>query len=410
MKHNKDMLGLESDDELSDLHHYKIQDTDAGTTVRYHQVHQGIPVYESDLVITFNHNKEINFVTSTYKQGIYLELDNVSPQFSAKEVIKQTRSGLDEDIAYKESKLTIVYQKKGPSKLVWKLDAIDNRQMKEIEILIDANNARLVQIRDKFDSSPLKTYKNLHWYSKKKSNPTNNDEIPNEIIQKNHSLFHTKVENTSIRSPQTFDIPRLRKRWAQTKILHETPVFLQNIIDLFLQFILNIYEIIFPPLLIVQPTIAPNSSPVPTSTNVPSRSPTFLLSRGNVYEPDPIASANSMYGKDGLTDDDDEDSAQLNAQLKSVVLSDIEFVDSFYFLKGPWAEIVDTEEPKKGLFKQSTPDFSFHRNDDGFEAVNCYYHIDKIMRYINDDLQISVRPEKYNGGVRFDPHGFFGGG
>lgn len=78
IKQNKDVLGLNSDDELSDLHHYEIQNIFAGTTDRC-------------------------------QQWIYLEMNHLNPRFSAKEVIQQTRSGLGKVTTRKESKVSIDY-------------------------------------------------------------------------------------------------------------------------------------------------------------------------------------------------------------------------------------------------------------------------------------------------------------
>ncbi len=57
------------------------------------------------------------------------------------------------------------------------------------------------------------------------------------------------------------------------------------------------------------------------------------------------------------------------------------------------------------MFTQNSPTFNFNRNDQAFEAVNTYYHIDFLMDYINNTLGCNVLPYQYPGGVQFDPHG-----
>ncbi|MDB4534499.1 T9SS type A sorting domain-containing protein, partial [Vicingaceae bacterium] len=94
--------------------------------------------------------------------------------------------------------------------------------------------------------------------------------------------------------------------------------------------------------------------------------------------------------------------------MASVTLLDIDETAGTYTLKGPYAEVVDFESPFNGLFTQNTSAFNFNRNDDAFEAVNVYYHIDHSMRYINETLGISLTPYQYVGGVRYDPHGLGG--
>jgi len=82
-------------------------------------------------------------------------------------------------------------------------------------------------------------------------------------------------------------------------------------------------------------------------------------------------------------DNNDVASADLNNARVSVTLNDIELSGGVYKLSGPWAEISDHDTPTKGLFTQTSSTFNFDRQQDGFEAVNVYYHIDDMMRYIN---------------------------
>jgi len=60
------------------------------------------------------------------------------------------------------------------------------------------------------------------------------------------------------------------------------------------------------------------------------------------------------------------------------------------------------------LFLQDNNQFLFNRNEQGFEAVNAYWHIDNSMRYINETLGIDCVPWVNQGRVRFDPHGWDG--
>ncbi|OUR94741.1 hypothetical protein A9Q87_03665 [Flavobacteriales bacterium 34_180_T64] len=128
---------------------------------------------------------------------------------------------------------------------------------------------------------------------------------------------------------------------------------------------------------------------------------------GFVFNPDPLSSNTVGYGG-GYVDGGDAATTQLNNARVSVTLRDIDLTGGVYKLEGPRAEIVDFDTPNTGLFTQASPDFSFTRQDQGFEAVNCYFHIDFMMGYINDDLGCNVLPYQYAGGVRYDPHGFDG--
>lgn len=128
---------------------------------------------------------------------------------------------------------------------------------------------------------------------------------------------------------------------------------------------------------------------------------------GYVFDPDPLSSAGATYGG-SYVDDGDATNSQLDAERFSVTLRDITLIGGTYSLAGPYAEITDFESPFNGLFTQGSSTFNFSRQDDPFEAVNCYYHIDHIMRYINETLGLVIMPYQYSGGVRFDPHGYNG--
>lgn len=129
---------------------------------------------------------------------------------------------------------------------------------------------------------------------------------------------------------------------------------------------------------------------------------------GHIFDPDPLTSATATYGDPGFSDNEDATSPQLDAQLKNVTLRDITQDGGQFILRGPYASIQDVEAPFNGLFMQSGSTFNFNRNDDAFEAVNTYYHIDASMRYINETLGITLMPHQYTGGVHFDPHGVDG--
>lgn len=134
----------------------------------------------------------------------------------------------------------------------------------------------------------------------------------------------------------------------------------------------------------------------------------FVDGTGNVFDPDPLSSAQVAYGTGGYTDNNDLDSPDLNGQLVSVTLRDIDFTSGVYTLKGPYAEVVDVGSPSTGLFTQATNLFNYNRGDDAFEAVNTYFHIDSSMRYMNLTLMEPVAPYQYTGGVKFDPQGVNG--
>ena len=132
----------------------------------------------------------------------------------------------------------------------------------------------------------------------------------------------------------------------------------------------------------------------------------YVNGSGYVFDPDPLGTGHATYGNPGYTDGADATTAQLDAARSTRTLLDLTDIGGGTIkLQGPWAQIVDSESPFKGLFTQLGTTFNFNRAQDGFEAVNTYFHIDQIMRHVNLTLGVIVMPYQYVGGVRFDPSG-----
>lgn len=127
-----------------------------------------------------------------------------------------------------------------------------------------------------------------------------------------------------------------------------------------------------------------------------------------VFMSDPLSAALVPYGTTGYVDGNDAATTQLNNARVSVTLPEIDLTGTVYKLKSAYVDIFDIEAPFKGLFTQSTNAFNFNRNQDGFEAVNAFYQLDKSMRYINETLAITCRPQTNGGVLRFDPSGWQG--
>jgi len=125
---------------------------------------------------------------------------------------------------------------------------------------------------------------------------------------------------------------------------------------------------------------------------------------GKVFDPDPLSSNTVPYGGN-YADNNDATNVDLDNSRFDIILRDIEETAGVYKLLGPYAEISDHDAPSNGLFTQNSSVFNFNREENGFEAVNCYFHIDSMMRYINVTLGCVAEPYQYNTGVLFDPSG-----
>lgn len=129
---------------------------------------------------------------------------------------------------------------------------------------------------------------------------------------------------------------------------------------------------------------------------------------GDVFDPDPLSSAQAAYTDPGYSDNNDQDSPELVAEIFNRVLMEVTEDAGTFSLTGPYADLRDVESPFFGDFSQNSSSWNFTRTESGFEAAHTYYHLDTYMRYMNETLGIAVMPYQYSGGVRFDPHGLSG--
>ena len=127
--------------------------------------------------------------------------------------------------------------------------------------------------------------------------------------------------------------------------------------------------------------------------------------RGLVWNPDPLTTAGVTYGG-AYVDNNDLDSNALNDERISVVLQDITFADGVYKLEGPYAVLSDMESPSDTFPELAdSAGFNFTRNQQDFEAVMAYYHIDLSTRHLILDLGYDD-PDQRN--FKVDPHGLSG--
>ena len=130
----------------------------------------------------------------------------------------------------------------------------------------------------------------------------------------------------------------------------------------------------------------------------------------NVFDPNPtIKSGFALNGTAGYADANNADSAFFQSMMTPVSLDNLSVrADGKIDLAGPNVVIADSEQPKNPDCSFRGSSFMPRRSDPCFDAVNAYYFIDKIMRYLNGTLGFNARPIKYAGGVRVDPHGLNG--
>ncbi len=135
--------------------------------------------------------------------------------------------------------------------------------------------------------------------------------------------------------------------------------------------------------------------------------PSFVTGTGMIYNPDPLSKMLVAYSGQ-YVDNSNATNASLDAARETVTFPEIDLTAGVYKLKSSYVCIRDFESPSRGLFTQSTNNFSFNRSQYGFEAVNAFYHLDKSMRYINETLGIVCKPSLNGGIFYYDPSGLSG--
>ena len=134
----------------------------------------------------------------------------------------------------------------------------------------------------------------------------------------------------------------------------------------------------------------------------------FVTGTAMIYTTNPLSYAHATYGATGYVDGSDTNTTQLAATRASVTLPEIDLTAGIYKLKSSYVDIQDFEAPTTSLFTQATSTFNFTRDNNAFEAVNAFYHLDKNLRYINETLGITCRPSLNGGVLRFDSSGLSG--
>jgi hypothetical protein len=104
------------------------------------------------------------------------------------------------------------------------------------------------------------------------------------------------------------------------------------------------------------------------------------IGNGRVWDPDPGTYLQNI----NLPDNNDADYPDLQPVYKNVQLLGLNPENGTYYLRGDYAYSYDINLPNDPVTSLSTPNFNFNRSQNGFEETNCYYHLDKTIRYVRD--------------------------
>lgn len=122
---------------------------------------------------------------------------------------------------------------------------------------------------------------------------------------------------------------------------------------------------------------------------------------GNIFNPDPLTTALASYGG-SYVDNNDATNSALNAQMQQVNFI-ADYSAGLYTLQNQYVKIVDFESPNITPVTSNTPTFNFNRDDDGFEDVNAFVHINRYREYVTS-LGFDIASNL----VAVDAHGFNG--
>jgi len=311
----------------------KLRDTDvfklsfvrkslSGETLRFQQMVNDVPVFQSEIVVHFNPNNEITNTSDSYidKNTAISTTPSITEEAAKRKSNEVLKEKIIDGFSSQESKLFVNSQLEY-SKLVYRVISNPNSGVGSWEVMIDAQTGEVISIKDV-------------------------------------AVYHHKEK------PIKKNVKNKKKEEVKNSY---TPL-------------------------------------------------DFVSGTGMIFNPDPLSVALVAYGgnyDDNINDLAPNDANETNTPALDdarslVVLPEIDFTAGVYKLKSSYVEIKDFATPNKGLFTQTTPNFLFNRVDDGFEAVNAFYHLDKSMRYINEILGIVCRPTVNNGVLYFDPSGFNG--
>lgn len=294
---------------LDDLEHVRTSERVGGSTVRFRQLVDGVPVLAPETVVRIDRQNRVQFVLNEYRD---LSIDSATPNIPAEVARAKAfeHLGVKGALQYDVNNL-VVYPTPDGAVLAWQVRVVPETPLGEWEAIVDAQDGSLLRVADR-------------------------------------TLYHDRDRDGG-----------------------EDP-----------------------------PVLAP--------TVDAARAISRVDGTGFIFHPDPLTRDGVTYGTPGYVDANDADSPQLTAARTAVTLRDITFDGTNYHLDGPYAAIREFESPNRGLFEQPSSDFDFTRNASAFEGVTTYWHIDNMMRYINEDLGYAVLPTAYSGGVQFDAHGLGG--
>lgn len=119
----------------------------AGETLRFQQMLNNVPVFESEIVVNFNPENEVAYFSDSYDKTV----ENIAtiPSINEQQAIAISNSELkvSEGITFQEAKL-FVYNKVKPTQLVYRVVTNVNDKVGSWEVIVDAKSSQIISAKD----------------------------------------------------------------------------------------------------------------------------------------------------------------------------------------------------------------------------------------------------------------------
>jgi len=140
-------LGLRQPD-LSDLRHHATRTGPSGSTVRFRQTVNGVPVLGAEVTVTVNADNRVVFVASTYRPQVAIERLEPELDAAAARTIAHAHLGVEGPVLHESNQL-VVFQDGPRTRLVHRIvTAPEVEPRGEWEVLVDAVDGRVVRAAD----------------------------------------------------------------------------------------------------------------------------------------------------------------------------------------------------------------------------------------------------------------------
>ncbi|WP_020571913.1 T9SS type A sorting domain-containing protein [Neolewinella persica] len=143
----KDKMGLTSGD-LANLEVFGTPTRRVGTTVRFHQQWQGVPVHGGEVSLTIKPDRSVVMVNNSFVKDV--DLREVRPSLSADQARTITLDYLNTEgrITDEFNDLKIVMNKTGEAKLAYRVSLVAMEPLGEWEVFVDAKNGEILRVTD----------------------------------------------------------------------------------------------------------------------------------------------------------------------------------------------------------------------------------------------------------------------